>query len=279
MSTQSEIWLDGAPASALPLPDRGLDFGDGLFETLLLHRGLPLYASLHLQRLRLGLEILGFPDCRTSVEEQLESAASAVQARGWRWTALRMTISRGAGPRGYAPPLVARPRIIISATELDRNCQQMSAPASLSVAAVRWPTQPLLVGIKHLNRLEQVLAADQCRAAGADETVMLDQSGRVVSVAAGNLFLLYGRQLLTPALVDCGIAGTRRRRLIEQWAPALGLAVIESTVSLQELAAADEVFYSNSLQGLRPVASLGERRWDSHEMCEALFRQYQGELA
>jgi 4-amino-4-deoxychorismate lyase len=107
---------------------------------------------------------------------------------------------------------------------------------------------------------------------------MLSQSGQLVSVVAGNLFLLREGRLQTPALVDCGIAGTRRRLVMEQWAGALGLTVQESTLSLQDLESADEVFYCNALQGLRPVVGFGRRHWSQHAVCEALFEQYQGAL-
>lgn len=266
-------------AEALPLPDRALAFGDGLFETLLLRQGNPLFTDLHMQRLQRGLQVLAFPDCLAAAREQLELAAGAVSKLHWPWGALRLTISRGAGPRGYAPPLVSKPRIIITASELPDECAQMAPAAALSLATVRWPTQPILAGLKHLNRLEQVLAAAERRAAGTDEAVMLDQSGQLVSVVAGNLFLLLEGRLQTPVLVDCGIAGTRRRLVIEQWAGAVGLPVQESTLSLQDLESADEVFYCNSLVGLRPVASFGRRRWHSHTVCQALFEQYQGGLA
>lgn len=224
------------------------------------------------------MQVLGFPDSLAAAREQLASAARVVQSRGWPWAVLRLTVTRGAGPRGYAPPPTATPRIIVAVTRLERDCLLMQAPAALSVAQVRWPTQPLLAGIKHLNRLEQVLASAECRSAGADEAVMLNQSGRVISVAAGNLFMLQGGQISTPPLLECGIEGTRRRRLMETWAPSIGLTVKESAITLQDLASAEEVFYSNSVQGLRPVASLGEARWESHPVCESLFQQYRGEL-
>jgi 4-amino-4-deoxychorismate lyase len=255
-----------------------VDFGDGLFETLLLQRGDPLFIDLHIARLQRALQALAFPDCLDTVQRQLALAASEVRDLGWCWTALRLTVSRGSGPRGYAPPVLTRPRIIITASELPHDCRQIGPPATLSLATMRWPTQPALAGLKHLNRLEQVLAAAERRAAGTDEAVMLDQSGRLVSVVAGNLFLLHEDRLQTPLLTDCGIAGTRRRLVMEQWAGALGLPVQESALGLQDLEAADEVFYCNALQGLRPVASFGRRHWSSHTVCQALFDQYQGEL-
>ena len=107
---------------------------------------------------------------------------------------------------------------------------------------------------------------------------MLDQSGQLVSVVAGNVFLLHEGRLQTPLLTHCGIAGTRRRLVMQRWAVTLGLPVQESTLSLQDLEAAEEVFYCNSLQGLRPVASFGQRHWSSHTVCQALFEQYLGEF-
>jgi 4-amino-4-deoxychorismate lyase len=278
VSVTSATWIDGVSAAVLPLPDRGLDFGDGLFETLLLRHGHPLYRDLHLQRLQLGLQTLIFPDCLAAARDCLDQAASAVVQLGWHWSALRLTISRGEGPRGYAPPQHTRPRIIVTATALERDCAAMPAAAALCLAQVRWGKQPALAGIKHLNRLEQVLAAAESRAAGAEEAIMLAQSGAPVSVSAGNLFALHGRQLRTPPLDDCGIAGTRRSRVLQHWAPALGLDVQVAPLTLQDLQMADEVFYTNSLLGLRPVASIGAHHWAEHPVCEALFQQYLGEL-
>ena len=100
MSQRSEIWLDGTPTVTLPLPDRAVDFGDGVFETILIHQGAPLFADLHLERLTLGLQALAIPDCIAAARQQLDSVASAVH---WRWAVLRLSISRGSGQRGYTP--------------------------------------------------------------------------------------------------------------------------------------------------------------------------------
>ncbi|MCB1732999.1 MAG: aminotransferase class IV, partial [Halieaceae bacterium] len=134
-------------------------------------------------------------------------------------------------------------------------------------------------GIKHLNRLEQVLAAAQAAEAGAAEAVLLNQSGELVSVSSGNIFLLCDGVLLTPPLDACGIAGTRRRLILQQLAPACGLEVRETRLTTRQLEQCDEAFYSNSLVGLRPVGRFGERSWDSHPVCQALFEQYRGTLS
>jgi 4-amino-4-deoxychorismate lyase len=160
---------------------------------------------------------------------------------------------------------------------LQQNCGVLQSPATLGVSAVRLSSQPLLAGIKHLNRLEQVLAASRAREQGVDEALMQDQNGHLVSVIAGNIFLLSGKELLTPVLIDAGVRGTRRRLVLEQWAPAIGLNLHEAVLTLADLETADEVFYSNSLTGLRPVATVNKRRWSSHEVCQQLFQQYREE--
>lgn len=271
-------WLDGTPVTALPLPDRGFDYGDGLFETLLLRRGRPLYPALHLERLQRGLTTLRFPPCLDAVERHLHQAAAEVAGFDWPWAALRITVSRGSGPRGYTPPDPARPRTLLTATPLARDPQQIAAPATLRLATVRCASQPALAGIKHLNRLEQVLAALEASEAGVDEALMLDQAGDLVSVISGNIFLVRDGSLLTPPLATCGIAGTRRRLILEQLAPACGLAVRETALGLKQLEQCDEAFYSNSLLGLRPIGRFGSHTWSSHPVCEDLFDRYCGEL-
>ena len=275
MSQRSEIWLDGTPTVTLPLPDRGFDFGDGVFETILIHQGTPLFANLHLERLSLGLKALAIPDCIAAARQQLDSVTDAIHGR---WSVLRLSVSRGGGQRGYAPPDNVVPRILISVSQLDRDCGQMTTAAKLCFAKIRLATQPFLAGIKHLNRLEQVLASAQVKAEGVDEAIVLDQNGHLTSVVAGNLFLVHKGQLLTPKLDNCGILGTRRRLVIERWAPAIGLTVRESTLTLSDLQAAEEVFYSNSLQAVRPIARIGQQRWNAHGVCEAIFQCYQEEL-
>lgn len=279
MSGDTLIWLDGSETSALPLPDRGLDFGDGLFETLLARQGEPLYLERHLARMQRGCTALALGDCEQTVRRHLHCAGAALAARAWHWAALRITLSRGAGPRGYAPPPDTRPRVIISATRLGDTGPGMAAPAALHLADIRLGTQPALAGLKHLNRLEQVLAAAQYAKAGLDEAVMLDQQGRIISVVAGNLFIVAGGEILTPGLGHCGVRGTRRELVMQRWAPAIGLAVRECELGIAQLEQADEAFYSNSLIGLRPVASFARRRWSTHTTCDRLYDQYRQEWA
>lgn len=276
MSEQTSIWLNGTRLESLPLPDRGLDFGDGVFETFLVHQGVPLFATYHIERLRQGLETLGIPDCLNDVQSQLEVAAS--EAKEIRWSTLRLSVLRGPGLRGYRPSAGSPPRIVIYVSRLDRDCANLSQPAALCVADLRLSDQPLLARIKHLNRLEQVMAAVQAQKMDADEAVMFDSAGHLTSVIAGNIFLVCNDELITPLLVECGVSGTRRRLILEKWARDIGLKTRESRLSSGDLFQADEVFYSNSLQTVRPIARIGDRAWDSFNVCKALFQRFLDEL-
>tara|TARA_R110000823_G_scaffold130015_28_gene258233 strand:+ start:18541 stop:19380 length:840 start_codon:yes stop_codon:yes gene_type:complete len=278
MPDDSVIWLDGATTRSLPLPDRGLDFGDGVFETLLLINAKPLFLPLHLDRLSKGLQALRFPHCMALVEEHLVSACHEVASLGWRHVALRLSVTRGAGPRGYTPPRESQPRIVMQASRLLRDPTQMASPAVLGEGSIRLASQPALAGLKHLNRLEQVLGALDAREQGVDEVLLLGQSGDVVSVAAGNVFILRGDHLLTPSLVDCGIHGTRRRLVLTRWASSLGFRVAESKITRQDVIEADEVFYTNAIYGLRSVAAFGHVTWRDHPVGEAIFNLYLGEI-
>jgi 4-amino-4-deoxychorismate lyase len=276
VSGQNAIWLNGTRVESLPLPDRGLDFGDGVFETFLVHEGNPLFPGYHIDRLKQGLKTLRIPDCLDSIQSQLETAAS--EAKGIRWSALRLSVIRGPGPRGYRPSPSSAPRIVIYVSSLDRDCATMDRPAVLCVAELRLSDQPLLARIKHLNRLEQVMASVQAQSLDTEEAVMFDKAGHLTSVIAGNIFLVCHGELLTPVLVECGVAGTRRRLIIEKWAHEIGLKIRETRLSSAELFQADEVFFSNSLQTVRPIAKIGNKSWESHNVCKALFQRFLEEL-
>lgn len=272
---QASIWIDGQLADALPLPDRGLDFGDGLFETLLVVEGVPRLLELHLQRLQEGLQTLAFPDCLAEIKNQIDAVSSA--AHFPTEAAMRVTVTRGGGARGYLPPAHPKPRVIITLSKLaDKHHGEMSAPARLKIANIRWGCQPALAGIKHLNRLEQVLAAREREAAGVDEVLMLDQQGHVISVSAGNIFIRQGDCLLTPLLDNCGVRGTRRRLIMQALAPALGLQVREAEILESQLQSADEVFYCNALVGVRPVTSLAAHSWPRHDTAAAIHKMLSG---
>lgn len=276
MSANSIYWIDGHREAALPLPDRGLDFGDGLFETLLFAEGRLFYPELHLDRLQVGLKILGFPHCLDTARVHLNAVVAYLTSSNIARATVRLTVTRGSGPRGYAPPIECLPRVIIAMEPAGTPWNAPLEPASLGLAATRLASQPQLAGIKHLNRLEQVLAARERLQQSFDEMVMLDTNDDVISVISGNLFLVQSGEIITPSLCGSGVKGTRRHLLINDWVPALGLKVLEQRITVSSLTESDEVFYCNSLVGLRPVASFAGTQWTQWPVFTELQALYWG---
>ncbi|MFK8048844.1 MAG: aminodeoxychorismate lyase [Halioglobus sp.] len=270
-------WVDGLRTESLPLPDRGLNFGDGLFETMLFAQNHLFYRGYHLARLARGIVALGFSDCLTLVNEYLSAVVEELKLSAHRQYSVRLTLTRGDGPRGYAPGTNSRPRVIVSATHLVQDWQQRQSAAAIGVAKIRWSCQPQLAGLKHLNRLEQVLAARERVDQGLDELIMLDEQARVISTISGNIFAVIDDALITPKLHKCGIEGTRRQLIIEGWSKKIGIDTRESMFDVEQLHQSAEVFFCNSLIGLRPVASLGSKTWSRHPVCQALHAVYCGE--
>ena len=272
----SSVWVNGQDQSSLGLPDRGLEFGDGLFETLLCHQGRPLFLNKHIARLERGFQILGFALSEELVRERIAQACAHYAT--FNWVAVRITFTRGAGERGYAPSSMASPNVIVRASELEFDCGILSSVETVMVERVRHVSQGVLAGTKHLNRLEQVLAAKEAAEAGFKEGVVKNDADEIVSVIAGNIFTVSGGVISTPPAADCPVRGTRRSLILNEWAPRLGLVIEERTLLQSDLEKADEVFYSNAIYGLRAISTLGEWHWTRWPVANQLFNAYLEDL-
>lgn len=249
-------WVDGRPAAYLPLGDRGLAYGDGLFETLLVRRGSPTLLTEHLQRLRLGCARLGLRLDEPLVRDEL-LAFCAELGEG----VAKLILTRGDGLRGYAPPAEAAPRRLLLASPLPTYPSTHAEQGiELYPCALRLAEQPALAGLKHLNRLEQVLARAEWQDARYAEGLLRDQVGRVVEGVFSNLFLVSDGRLLTPALERCGVAGVMRAALLRE-AAARGLVCEVRDIAHDEMLAAQEVFLCNSVYGVWPVRRLQSHTW------------------
>lgn len=259
--------------NSIAVTDRGLHYGDGLFETMLLRTGRVRWLDEHWRRLQAGCTRLSIPcpplDLVRQEIDELGTAADGV---------IKLIVTRGAGGRGYAPPpAVAATRILA--------LYPLPEPRSFEVSArwcnVRLGRNPQLAGIKHLNRLEQVLAQLEVTAAGVDEGLMLDAAGELVSAVAGNVFVVRAGRLLTPDLRHCGVKGVMRAQVL-RIAAELGIAVRETALQPQELSTADEVFLTNAVRGLRPLVALDAQRWQvgavTLQLHTELMRQLDGGL-
>ena len=247
-------WIDGIPADAVPVDDRGLNYADGVFETLLCRQGKILGAQLHEARLARGLSRLAFPDADSRAEAVFATARQLLSGVGHSGIA-RLTVTRGSGKRGYTPDLDATPRSILVA----QNDRVNDKPGvRCGRAETRWADQPQLAGLKLLARTEQVLAAGEAATAGWDDAIMLDSRGQVISSSRGNIFIITAGKILTPDLARCGIAGTRRQLLIDRILPGLGSEAEICSLSWDQVKTADAVVITNAVMGIAEVVAIGD---------------------
>jgi len=251
------IMVDGAFGDSVSALDRGLAYGDGLFETCRVIDGqVPLWA-LHLDRLQRSCERLALPLDNAAVAAQkaavLEEAGKQQHSEG----VLKLLVTRGQGGRGYRPPADPEPMLCwqFHPGEKPQWRQHAEQGITLRVCRHRLSDNPLLAGMKHLSRLDYVLARSEWRDEFA-EGLLLDQQNRVIEGTVSNVFLVKKGQLLTPALDRNGVAGVMRRLVMEELAAGQSLVVREADIGLGELQAADEVFVANSVFGLWPVVEL-----------------------
>ncbi len=256
------VLIDGkpvaVPGASVPVLERGLHYGDGLFETIACTDGQPQLLERHLRRLSQGCERLGLDagDGATLMREVRELASSSSRA------IIKLLLVRGAAlARGYALAGGERSRRIALryAWPAEETAGQEEG-LRVRLAKLRLGENPALAGIKHCNRLEQVLARREWTDPRIAEALMFSSSGALVSGTMSNVFLVRGSKLLTPLIDRCGVEGVMRGLVLEI-AAAAGLAAQQCRLDAADLAAAEELFLTNALTGIRPVRELeGARR-------------------
>jgi 4-amino-4-deoxychorismate lyase len=243
--------------TTLSTQDRGLLYGDGLFTTIAVADSRPLLWERHWQRLRDGCRRLAIAlPARQEIERGLADTC-ADQRRG----VAKCIITRGVGGRGYRPLPQLKPSVLWRRHAWpDYPAAYFHDGVALRLCRLRLGQNPALAGIKHLNRLENVLARGEWDEAGIAEGILRDSSGYVVGGVMSNLFCSRAGVLYTPELSRCGVAGVMRAALLEL-ARAEGMEIQIQRLRLRDLARADEVFISNSLLGLWPARRLGRWQW------------------
>ena len=244
--------VDQAEARIDPL-DRGLLLADGLFETLRAYTGHPFRLEAHLARLTAGARLLGIP--LPTATELASSVGATLSANRLERASIRITVTRGTGPRGLLPPPDPRPTVIIAAHPLPA-----ARPTSMTARLADIPRNEHspLARIKSLGYLENILALREAAAAGADEALMLNTVGRLASGSRSNLFLVLGGVTTTPPLSEGALPGVTRAAILEL-ASAHGIPVREAPVAIAEIADAEEAFLSNSLLEIVPLTRIGEK--------------------
>ena len=251
-------WIDGAQGKSIPADDRGLQYGDGLFETILVRNGRARFLDAHFARLDLGCQRLGI-GFASSDELRAEVAQAVLQAPAR--ALLKLIVTRGSGPRGYAARADSSARRVLTLFASPPS-DALRPGVDARIATVRLGENSALAGIKHLNRLENVLAASEPGHAGVFESLMLDAAGHVICGTMTNVFAAKAGRLYTAPLDRCGVAGVMRSVVIRQ-ATALGIACEETRLPLAQFLAADEVFITNARIGVVPLRRVGEHSFMS----------------
>lgn len=252
--------VNGIPGNTISIRDRGLLYGDGVFRTLRVAQGKALHWPLHYLKLQHDCAALGM-DCP---DEALLCAELDQVLAQHPDGVVKLIVTRGVGARGFTPPADATATRIWDVSPLpDYPPDWATEGVKVHVCSLRLSAQPRLACVKHLNRLENVLAAAELHAHGgqAAEGLLLDTSGNLIEGTRSNLFLVLQGQLITPDLSRCGVAGIQRGRIMA-WALQHGMALQVRDVMLEEALQADELFIANSIIGLWPVRELGQRCWN-----------------
>lgn len=242
--------------------DRGLAYGDGVFRTFPVRRGIVHCWERHYQRLRDDCSALNIV-CPPS-DDLLADIGNLCDAADD--VAIKIIVTRGEGVRGYAVPAPAQPtRMVIKSPMPIYPEQHFAEGVRLQLCQLRLAMQPRLAGIKHLNRLENVLARMEWNDAQIADGVLLDTEGHVIECTMSNLFARHGGVLVTPDLSRCGVAGVTRQRIIE-FVPELGYEISIGDFNVEALLSADEVMICNSLYGAWQVRSLNATAWPAGEL-------------
>ena len=245
------VFINGREAGGLDPRDRGLHYGDGLFETMAVRDGQARFFGWHLERLADGARRLAL---RPPPADQLRAEVARAWPEGQG--VVKLIVTRGAGARGYRPSPVIEPTLIVAGDPWpDWPLSAWTEGVRLRYCQTRLARNPVLAGIKHLNRLEQVLARNEWNDESVAEGLMQDDLGNVVCGTQSNLFAVVAGRILTPPVDQCGVAGIMRRAF-GGWSRDQGLATTEAAMRPADLALASELFVTNALIGAWPVREL-----------------------
>ena len=244
------VLINGAKQSKISIFNRNSQFGDGLFETCLVENKKILFWINHFDRLNRGCKQLKI----TKVDESvwLSDVKKALSLCNYDRCVVKLILSRGESQRGYGFKDDIKPVRAVIISELQKATLNNSF--SLEYCQSGYDSNPKLAGIKHCNRLEQILARAGLK---SDEGIMLDENCNVISVTQGNIYAIHGNTLITPKLDKCGVEGTRRAVILDL-AKLQGIKVKVEALSVEKLGQADEVFISNSIKEIQSIGQIGE---------------------
>lgn len=249
MSTEI-FWVDGALAGQIDPRDRGLTFGDGVFDTLVAFKKIPFAGNLHLARLVTQAAAIGIS---VDAEKVRAGWKDGIEAASAEHLILRTSVTRGVTGRGLWPDATPTPTVIVSATAWSESL--LGQQVRLITSGVPRNEGSPLSRLKSLNYLDNVLAAREAAENGADDALLLNSAGNVACTTIANVFAVLGKALVTPPETEGSMPGVLRRIVLEI-APSLGLDAAEATLARADLARANEVFLTNSVRLIRRVTEV-----------------------
>lgn len=250
------VLINGKTDDKISVNDRGLQYGDGVFETIAYRHGKPEFLNAHLTRLESGCALLNIAfEQQDILRQELESVFQQLDNDA----VIKIIVTRGEGQRGYFSENTTMPTRIISTHPFPQFPESyQSEGVILRFCEQRLSTNSRLAGIKHLNRLEQVLARNEWDDPDISEGIMSDHDDNIIEGTMSNIFIVESDKLYTPVVTRTGIAGITRATIIEL-ATRSGLAVEERIIDRRQLAEADEVFVCNSIIGIWPVSAISNK--------------------
>lgn len=257
--TSELVLVNGrAGGESLSVLDRGLHYGDGLFETIACRRGVARFLAWHLERLALGCKRLGIPVQLSEIRDEVRMLAREADS-----AIIKVMLTRGsATARGYAPTGSEKPtRITFRQAWPSEDPAARQDGVGVRIAALRLGENPALAGLKHLNRLEQVLARMESMSTAGEavaESLLFSSSGKLVSGSMSNVFIVRDSRVQTPRIDVCGVAGVMRRVVLSEAARA-GVVAEECALEAADLDDAQEIFLTNARIGIWPVRALQSR--------------------
>ena len=261
--------IDGIPDGRIDFLDRGFAYGDGVFRTMRIQVGRVLHWDRHYAKLSEDCARLDIVcPLKALLADELQRVAE-VHPQG----VARIIVTRGAGGRGYGAPENPKPTRVVSGFDYANSAQsRVQTGVQIRWCRTRVTEQPALAGVKHLNRLDSVLARSEWTHRDIVEGLMLDRDGWVIEGTMTNVFVLEGNRLTTPILDVAGVAGMQRDRLMSKCVGER-LDCLEGRISRDRLLGAEAVYLTNSVIGLWWVARLDDRVWSSHPMTARLVAQ------
>lgn len=262
--------LNGEYRDTIDIADRGFQYGDGVFETIEVLDGKPLFLDRHLNRLENACKkiLIPAPDLALLAKESRQVSAYASHA------VLKLIVTRGVGGRGYRQPQQISPTRLLTIhpyPEYQADFQTQGIAALF--CQHRLAINPALAGIKHMNRLEQILARAEWQDDSLQEGLMLDNQDHVIEGTMSNLFLVKDGKLYTPSLAECGVAGIVRG-LVMEMAERLNICLFEKPLDKNDLFQADEIFVTNSVIGIWPVVRLEKQIFSVGAITRSLQKMF-----